>query len=145
MDRLEKFVLLVTIVSGKSVYNFFFSKRVHLTRTHFFISSHVNKQTSRKLCLLWNMLKIQLHFFTVLPYNTFCARNDNDNDLEDEMELRLERDGQRMTLRLKKSDHVTDDVPVYAAKDNVVREVDTSDMPVSSFYHVSPKVKKLLS
>ena len=72
-----------------------------------------------------------------------CARNDN--DLEDEMELRLERDGQRVTLRLKKSDHVTDDVPVYAAKDNVVREVDTSDMPVSSFYHVSPKVIKLLS
>ena len=82
-------------------------------------------------------------FFTVLPYNTFCARNDK--DLEDEMELRLKRDDQRVTLRLKKSEHVTDDVPIYTAKDNVVREVDTSDMPVSRFYHVSPKVMRLLS
>ena len=60
----------------------------------------------------------------MLPYNAICTRND---DLEDEMELRMERDGQRVTLSLKKNDHVTDDVPIYT----VEQKVDTSTMPVS--------------
>ena len=51
----------------------------------------------------------------------------NDDNLEDEMELRMERDGQRVTLRLKKNDHVRDDVPVYSAE----QKVDTTTMPVS--------------
>ena len=58
-----------------------------------------------------------------------CTRNDK--DLEDEMELRLERDGQQVTLRLKKNDNVRDDVPVFTSKHNVVRKLDTSKMPVS--------------
>ena len=75
-----------------------------------------------------------------MPHNIISTGNDNrDDELEDEMELRLERDGQRVTLRLKKNDHITDDVPVYAAKDNVVRKVDTSNMPVSSFFMLALK------
>ena len=68
-------------------------------------------------------------FFTVLPYNTFCARSDN--DLEDERELRLKRDDQRVTLRLKKNDNVRDDVPVFTSKNKVVRKLDTREMSVS--------------
>ena len=48
------------------------------------------------------------------------------------MELRLERDGQPVTLRLKKNDNVMDDVPVYTSEDKVVRKVDTAAMPVST-------------
>ena len=48
------------------------------------------------------------------------------------MELRMERDGQRMTLRLKKNENVQYDVPVYTSKDNVIRKVDTTAMPVST-------------
>ena len=47
------------------------------------------------------------------------------------MELSLERDGQRVTLRLKKNDNVKDDVPVFTSKDKVVRKLDTREMPVS--------------
>ena len=47
------------------------------------------------------------------------------------MELRLERDGKRVTLRLKKNDNVKDDVPVYTSKNKVVRKLDTRETPVS--------------
>ena len=48
------------------------------------------------------------------------------------MELRFERDGHPVTLRLKKNDNVQYDVPVYTSKDNVFRKVDTTAMPVST-------------
>ena len=47
------------------------------------------------------------------------------------MVLRMERDGKKVTLRLKKNDHVRDDVPVYTSKD----KVDTREMPVSIYCH----------
>ena len=68
----------------------------------------------------------------MLPHDAICTENDNnDDDLEDEMELRLERDDKRVTLRLKKNDNVKDDVPVFTSKDKVVRKLDTREMPVS--------------
>ena len=89
-----------------------------------------------------NSLKNYLHtanisnlvfFFIVFPCNIICTGNDNyDDDLEDEMELRFERDGHPVTLRLKKNDNVQHDVPVYTSKDNVIRKVDTTAMPVST-------------
>ena len=66
----------------------------------------------------------------MLPYNIICIANE-ENDLEDKMELRLERDGQRVTLHLKKNDNVRDDVPVFTSENKVVRKLDTSKMPVS--------------
>ena len=68
--------------------------------------------------------------------NTICTENgnnnNNDNGLKDEMELRMERNGQQVTLRLKKNDNVRDDVPVYTSKD----KVDTKEMPVSIYCHI---------
>ena len=68
----------------------------------------------------------------MLPYNVICTENDNGNDLEDEMELRLVRDGQQVTLRLKKNDNVRDDVPVFKSKNKVVQKVDSTALPVSA-------------
>ena len=44
----------------------------------------------------------------------------------------MKRDGQGVTLRLKKNDNVMDDVPVYTSQDQVIRKVDTTAMPVST-------------
>ena len=60
------------------------------------------------------------------------------------MELRLERDGQQVTLRLKKNDNVRDDVPVYISDRNIVRQVDKSKMPVSNFYHLRSNILNIL-
>ena len=69
----------------------------------------------------------------MLTHNTICSKNDDtDYDLEDKMELRMERDGQKVTLNLKKNINVKDDVPVYTSKNNVVRKVDTTAMPVTT-------------
>ena len=72
------------------------------------------------------------------PYNTICNEiddndDDSDDDLADEMKLRMERDGQRVTLRLKKNDNVRDDIPVFTAKDNVIRKMDRRELPVSIY------------
>ena len=56
------------------------------------------------------------------------------------MELRMERDGQRVTLRLKKNDNVRDDVPVYTSKDKVMQKLDHREMPVSIYSHIFLKI-----
>ena len=56
------------------------------------------------------------------------------------MELRLERDGQRVTLHLKKNDNVRDDVPVFTSENKVVGKLDTSKMPVSIICYLSLNV-----
>ena len=93
--------------------------------------------TERHSCLNCYCLQINLTLHpAVLPYNTICNENDDndddsDDDLEDEIELRMERDGQRVTLRLKKNDNVGDDVPVFASKDNVMRKLNAREIPLS--------------
>ena len=52
------------------------------------------------------------------------------------MELRMARDGQRVTLRLKKNDNVRDDISVFTTKDNVVQKLDTREMSVSNYCHI---------
>ena len=47
----------------------------------------------------------------------------------------MERDGQRVTLRLKKNDNVRDDVPIFTTKDNVIQKLDSRKMPVSIYGH----------
>ena len=72
--------------------------------------------------------------FSVLPHNTLCNDiNDNDDEMEDEMELHMQMGGNRVTLRLKKNDHVRDDVPVYTQENKTVQKWDTNKMPVSLF------------
>ena len=72
----------------------------------------------------------------MLPHDAICTENDNnDDDLEDEMELRLERDDKRVTLRLKKNDNVRDDVPVFTSKNKVMQKVDSTTLQVSAIEH----------
>ena len=76
----------------------------------------------------WNVPLCVLVFL----HKTICIENDNnDDDLDDELELRMKRDGQKVTLRLKKNDNIKDNVPVYTSADNVEQKLDTRQLPVS--------------
>ena len=47
------------------------------------------------------------------------------------MELQMRMGGERMTLHLKKNDHVRGDVPVYTSERRNVQRWDNAKMPVS--------------
>ena len=75
-----------------------------------------------------------LFLLTVLPHKITCTdNNSNDDDMEDEMELQMRMGGERMTLHLKKNDHVRDDVPVYTSERRNVQRWDNAKMPVSTY------------
>ena len=60
--------------------------------------------------------------------------------MEDEMELHMQMEGAPVTLRLKKNDHVRNDVPVYTSERRNVELWDTEKMPVSTYCLILKKI-----